>query len=290
MDEMTPEVGVPSTVTTEAPSDWRSSLPAELASEPALGKYKSVDEAMKGLVNAQRLIGKAEYPGKEATPESIADYRKRAGVPDSVEKYGVTMPKAPEGQEWDQTKISGFLQAMHSTHARPEQVQAALDFFVGYMASEADRSRITQAQASIEETQTGIRKLEEKWGPLNGPVWQQNKTRVLGAIETLTDDPEERKLLDDLSQKHPGIAAKLAEIGKGMQETGFLGEDEMAAGDTYDEAQRQADAMRDAWAKDPNHILNHPTHPEYERTMRRYENLLRRSVPQGHVEVANVRR
>lgn len=276
------------------PTDWRASLPLELQADPSLAKYKSVEDALRGAVHAQRLIGKAtEYPKGDAKPEDVAEYRRRAGVPESVDKYGVTLPQAPQGKQWDQGMVSSFLGAMHAAHARPEVVQAALDQFVTYMAKETDRERAASAAESVADRAAAVKALEAVWGPQGGPLWRHHETRALMAIDTLMGDapPEAVQRVKELAND-PEVAHALSLMADGLLERGFVGEAEQASGvGGASAAQAKADAIRDAAAKDPRHPFRDPTHPEHDKVVTEFLALSAIAAgPRGREVVAEVRR
>ena len=275
------------------PTDWRASLPLELQAEPTLARYKSIEEALKGAVHAQRLVGKGfEPPPADAKPEMLAEFRKRAGVPETPEQYGVTMPKAPEGMTWDQGQVTGFLAKMHAAHARPDQVQAALDTFVEVMAKQQDVTRSRDAQETQADRMAAVKALEAMWGPRGGALWNHHNARALMAIETLMGDaPLEAIERVKASANDPEVAHAFSLMADSLIERGFVGEAEGASSLGTTDALSRADAIRDAALKDPAHPLNDPTHPEHEKIVKQF--LAYHAVaagPRGHEIVAEVRR
>lgn len=278
-----------------APTDWRASLPAELQNEPTLAKYKSVEEALKGSVHAQKLVGKAvEYPGADAKPDQVAEFRKRAGVPESADKYQITLPKPPEGSgmEWDQKMLSGFLGKMHAAHARPEAVQAAIDTYVEHMATRWDQWRNLQAQSEQQDLSGAVAELEKKWGPRDGPMWKHHQGRAELAVRTLMADAPPaavQRIVE--SANDPEVAHAFSLLADSLLERGFLGEDEMPSGMGGETAQQEADKIRDAAAKDPSHPLNDPNHPQHEAVVKKYlEFNAIAAGPRGREVVAEARR
>ena len=297
--EITPSGGIVTrtdgSTTPIAPTDWRASLPVELQAEPTLARYKSLEEALKGAVHAQRVIGKAvEYPAADAKPDAVAEFRKRAGVPESADKYRetVTMPTAPAGVTWDQAALGEFFGAMHQAHARPEVVQAGLNAFVSYMAKHADRTRSEEAQESQADRTAAVKALEGIWGPFGGPLWKHHNERAVTAIETLMGDaPPEAVQRVKEAANDPEMAHAFSLMADSLVERGFLGEAEQASSFGAGDAQAKADAIRDAAAKDPTHPFRDERHPEHERVVKQF--LAYSAVaagPRGHEIIAEVRR
>lgn len=275
------------------PTDWRASLPIELQAEPVLAKYKSVEEALKGAVHAQKLVGKGfEPPPADAKPETVAEFRKRAGVPETPEQYGVTMPKAPEGVTWDQGQVKGFLARMHAAHARPDQVQAALDTFVEVMAKHQDVTRGREAQETQADRAAAVKALEAIWGPRGGALWNHHNSRAITAIETLMGDaPPEAIERVKASANDPEVAHAFSLMADSLIERGFVGEAEGASSLGTTDALSRADAIRDAAAKDPAHPFNDPTHPEHEKIVNQFLAYHATAAgPRGREIVAEVRR
>jgi hypothetical protein len=294
--EITPSGGI-TTRTDGTPTpvvtDWRASLPLELQAEPTLARYKSLDEALKGAVHAQKLIGRGiEYPGADAKPEVVAEFRKRAGVPESPEKYGVTLPQAPEGVAWDQGLVGAFLTRMHAVHARPEVVQAGLEMFVEAMAKQSDRERSALAQESQADRAAAVKALEALWGPQGGALWKHHNSRAITAIETLMGDapPEAIQRVKE-SANDPEVAHAFSLMADALIERGFVGEAEQASSVGIGDVLAKADAIRDAAAKNPAHPFNDPTHPEHEKIVAEFLAYHARAAgPRGREVVAEVRR
>lgn len=296
--EVTPGGGIVTRMdgsATPAPTDWRASLPVELQNEPSLAKYKSMEEALKGSVHAQRLVGKSlEFPGADAKPEQVAEYRKRAGVPETPDGYKITLPAPPEGSgmSWDQTLVKSFLAEMHGVHARPEVVQAAINTYYADMNKKWDAWRNQQNASENEDLSGAIKELEKKWGPKDGPMWKHYAGRAELAIRTLMGDAPPsaiQKIVE--STNDPEVAHAFSMLADSLLERGFLGEEEMPSGMGADDAQRKADEIRDAAVKDPQHPLNNPNHPEHDRVMKQYlEYNAVAAGPRGREVVAEARR
>lgn len=144
----------PSTPAAEA-TDWR---PEALRGEKSLEKYKSQDDALKALVEAQKLIGKkAEgiVPPAEDAPQEEKDafsakLRELRGVPSEdkvAEAYAVAAPEgAPEGYALDAEFVGAFQKMAHEAGLAPAEFKRLAD---GYMQMEI--AAITQARASAQE-------------------------------------------------------------------------------------------------------------------------------------------
>lgn len=278
-----------------APTDWRASLPLELQNEPTLAKYKTLEEALKGSVHAQKLVGKGiEYPGADAKPEQVAEFRKKAGVPDSADKYEITLPKPPEGSgmEWDQKWLGTLKSRLHAEHARPAVVQAVVNTFAEYMANHWDQWRSQQASSEQEDLTGAIAELEQKWGPRGGPMWKHHEARATMAIRTLMGDAPPAAIQRVVeSANDPEVAHAFSLIADSLIERGYLGEDELPSAMGAEDALKKADEIRDAAAKNPAHPFNDPSHPEHEKVVKQFLELHAVAAgPRGREVVAEVRR
>jgi hypothetical protein len=141
--------------------DWRDALPADL--RDAARNFRLPGDAVKAARDLRQKLSTAiTVPGDRATPEEIAAFRKRIGVPDSPEGYEVRGPALPEGI--DATAASAaqadFLRAMHAAGAPPAAVQAALDWYWGHAGKAAPADPRSAATAAREADAA----LREAWG------------------------------------------------------------------------------------------------------------------------------
>lgn len=301
--EVTPGGGIVTrTDGTPSPTDWRASLSAELQAEKSLDLFKGKDwsevgpNLAKSYVNAQKLVGKGiEFPAADAKPEQVADFRKRAGIPESPDKYAITLPKPPEGSgmEIDPKLLSTFLGRMHAVHARPDQVQAALNMYAEHMAANWDRLRNQQAQDEANDGAAVIAELEKKWGPRDGPMWKHHLGRADLAVRTFMAEapPSAVQRVVDQINGDAELAHAWSLMADSLLERGFLGEDEMPSGLGASDAQQRADTIRDAAAKDPQHPLRNEHHPEHAKVVKEFLELNAIAAgPRGREVVAEARR
>lgn len=104
-----------------APTDWRVGLPEDLRKEAVFESIKGKDWAeagpllAKNYVHAQRLVGadKLVLPTKDSTPEQIADFRKKLGVPDKADDYAVTLPEGVTEDKLDKDMIKSWRERLH---------------------------------------------------------------------------------------------------------------------------------------------------------------------------------
>jgi hypothetical protein len=251
-------------------SDWRATLPPELQGEKSLERYKDTGALARAYLEAEKRMGAPlEAPGADAKPEQLSAYRKRMGLPESADKYEVTLHQAADGTDfkWDAKWISTLKERFHAAHAPPKALQAAIDTFHEYMHSTYDQVRAQQAQAETQALEENIRGLEQKWGPRGGPQWKHHQSRAEAAIRTLMADAPPaavQKVVE--SANDPEVAHAFALLSEGLLERGFISGDEVTAGVDPSAAQAEIDSMRTAALKDPTHPLMNRQHPQHERT------------------------
>lgn len=173
--------------------NWLDRLPADLQdSKQILGQFKDIDGALKTLVNQQRLLGKkAEavlIPKDDASPEEVAAFRAKLGVPDSVDKYSTKIEGLPEGMALDEASVKQFNELAHKTGLTPAQAQEAVKFYAGLEAQNAQQAEV-QAKAQFEASR---KELAEAWGD----KFEVNKNVATRMAQTLGLDPNSKGLSD----------------------------------------------------------------------------------------------
>ena len=102
-------------------TDWRSKLPDDLRSEKVFESIKGTnwDEAgpllAKNYLHAQRLVGadKLVLPTDKSTPEEIAAFRTKLGVPAKPEEYGFKLPEGLKEEQLDKARVDTWRKEMH---------------------------------------------------------------------------------------------------------------------------------------------------------------------------------
>lgn len=153
-------------VTVPAPI-WASSLSDEaLRSDPTVSRYKTLDDAARGLIEANKKLGERPQGvtplNAESTPEQITAYRKAMGIPDTPDGYQVQMPTYPEGITRSEEQLSTFRALAHEIHLTPAQLEKIFAFDAQRVASDVDAANT----AALKEAATSLDKLKERFGPL----------------------------------------------------------------------------------------------------------------------------
>lgn len=171
---------------------WHESLPDDLKPySGSLAKYPNAAELLRGLGNAQKLIGQRPQelkpPGPDATPEQKAAWFKTIGVPEKPEEYGLKKPdNLPEGVPWSDEDAAAFQAKAHELGLTPAQVQAiaAFDLERATKATAKGQGEIT---AYIEGQKTA---LKAEWGE----KFEANRDKALATAQILGLDPNDAEI------------------------------------------------------------------------------------------------
>jgi len=181
----TPEVT--DTVETQEPKwfesageNWTDDLPDGMGEHSHLKKYGSVLEALKGGMNQSSMLGKKveSIPDENSTPEQVAEFYGKLGVPEASDGYELKFDEVPEGVNIDDTSLNSFKDLAKEINLTPSQAQAIAQFQVG-MEGNRYTSERENAEASVLSAQA---ELQEEW---KGQKYQENIGRVEQALDFL---------------------------------------------------------------------------------------------------------
>lgn len=173
--------------------DWRgAAAKGDEKLVKRLERYADPETAFAALFSAQDSIAKnglrMPAPGADATPEQIAEYRKANGVPESHDKYDLTLPNGLVVGEADKPLVDSFTKFGHGKNWSNDQVKQGLEWY--YSNVDAQRQQREEADATYKEQ--GLAKLGEMYkGDFKRNIRMVNeyldgapesvKTNILGA-------------------------------------------------------------------------------------------------------------
>lgn len=202
---------------------WHETLPDDLKPYAgSLSKYPNATELLRGLGNAQKLIGQRPQelkpPGPDATPEQKATWFKTIGVPEKPEEYGLKKPeKLPEGVPWSDEDAAAFAAKAHELGLTPAQVQAIAAFDIERAARGVQKGQ-GEITAYIEGQKTA---LKAEWGE----KFEANRDKALATAQLLGLDPNDAEI---------GNSAKMIKAlhaaSQLMSEDKFVGSDKAGMG------------------------------------------------------------
>src|SRR5690606_11096008 len=116
------------------PTDWREQLAngdEKLLS--VLKRYTSPKSWSDAAFALRQKMSSGELkraaPGKDAKPEEIAAWRKEMGIPESPDKYDLTLEGGLVIGDEDKPYISKFTERMHGKNASNEVVKEAVSAY-----------------------------------------------------------------------------------------------------------------------------------------------------------------
>ncbi len=181
------------------------------------GQFTDLGHLLKTLKAGQDKMSKAVIPpGKDATDEERATYRKQMGIPAEAAGYKLMVPeKMPDGTEWgeeDAALASGFLAIAHKNDASPQLVQDVFDWFVETQAGL--HAATTKAQVTYREEQEA--NLKKSWGG----DYDKNVALAQRFVNGVVPDTGESAELLALELKGGGVLGAHPVFLKAMAEAG----------------------------------------------------------------------
>lgn len=144
-----------------------------------LARYASPRAAMDAMVAAQNKIsagGMTKIPGKDATPEEVAQYRKDMGIPEEAKGYDLTLGEGMVIGDEDKEIVDGFLEVAHAGNYSQQQVTDGLNWF--YRQQEATLAARHEADAT--HRAGAEEELRQEWGP----EYQANRNLMANYLST----------------------------------------------------------------------------------------------------------
>lgn len=191
--------------------DWREMIPRELRQESVWDKYHSPEQAFKGLVELNKLVGKKEIPVGLVKPdpgapqEDVAKYKldlaRMLEVPDSAERYSVPeIAKNVNG-------LNTMMQMAHKSGLGDQQFSSMIE-----QIAVADKEH----QESIKKQRMeNLNALRGEWGE----SYEQNLQVADVGLEAVDANGEMRKLLNDTGLNvHPVVIKHYHELGAVFRE------------------------------------------------------------------------
>jgi ElaB/YqjD/DUF883 family membrane-anchored ribosome-binding protein len=172
---------------------WLDRLPEDFKdSKQILGQFKDINGALKTLVNQQKLLGKkAEavlIPKDDASPEEVAAFRAKLGVPDNVDAYPTKPKDLPQGLEWNEGQAKEFNALAHKLGITPAQAEQIMAFDAQRAVAQAQEAQIQQKQ----EFEQARKTLADAWGDR----YETNKAVATRMAQSLGLDPNTKGLSD----------------------------------------------------------------------------------------------
>lgn len=163
-----PPPALPTGADTGSMLDWRGGFEPELRNDPVLQQYKTMQDAARGLVHAQRMIGRSiQLPQGDNPPEG--EWQRvweKLGWPKAPGDYQLTEPDLGEDPATHEARTlapefkTQLLETAHAVGLNSKQTQAFLDM-AGRLIVQSDK--LQQGQAAMREAE-GKRSLAQAFG------------------------------------------------------------------------------------------------------------------------------
>lgn len=146
------------------PDDWREKMAG--GDEKLLEQFKrfSSPQALRDSWLEQRktLSQRAERPKlpDNATAEQIAAYRKEMGIPETPDKYDVSLGDGHVWGDADKPLLESFTKAAHDAHIPPEAVKPMLKWYDALQQQQAEARTLKDAEFK----KSNVDALAGEWG------------------------------------------------------------------------------------------------------------------------------
>lgn len=209
---------------------WYEGLNPDLASNPSIQKFNSVEDLGKSYVELQKSLGKDKVvlPTDKSTPEEWKAFYRKIGAPEKADEYDVSDEDMPEQFRLGAEAKAEFRQKMHEAGLPKKHFEAAWKYY-----KESTLRRIEQESESIKnlrgDAETNLRK---EWGAAyDGKVAGAQKV-----VEKFFKDkgirPEFSVLAND-----KGFIKAMSEIAESLSEDVISGKERLTL--TPQEAQQE---------------------------------------------------
>lgn len=189
-------------------SDWRQSVPTDLADHPALKSIESYDQLIKGYVEAKDAASNmVAVPGADAKPEDWDSFYTKIGRPEKIEDYNASLKE--EGFEWADGS-EGLQKAVFEAGLTASQV-AQLSKAIGELGA--------SQQAASEKTQDNvIQALRGEWGK----NFDQRLGLAQEAVKRFGTDGINEMLTETGAGNHPAFIKMMSQIGQTLADEGMI--------------------------------------------------------------------
>jgi len=146
------------------PDDWRTKAAGDdEKTAKLLERYNSPADVAKALREINVRISKGELKAplkKDASADELKAWRAEQGIPETPDKYDLTLEGGLVIGDDDKPLVDRYVQALHEKNATPEQVKAGVRAYLE-IADDVKRGRAELDATQSEEIEEALR---EEWG------------------------------------------------------------------------------------------------------------------------------
>jgi hypothetical protein len=234
------------------PAETQTAIAEEDRKDPAVTKYKTLPEFVKGHRNAQELLGKKGVilPTEKSTPQEVEQFWTALGRPGKAEEYKLTelkdlhpsIVRTPESQK-------KFFEAAHKFGFTNKQADELNRWYL----SEVSAGVMAQEKAFKEDNEKASAALRTEWGKDYDQNFANAKAFVMRAGGQAALDA-----FGDIGS-NPAVLKVLAVAGKAFAEDNFRG---LGGAAGASDAQKQIDTIN-ADRAHPYWDDNHADHAKW---------------------------
>lgn len=219
---------------------WQNALPEEIRTQPVLGRFKSIQEMAKGLISAERMVGKDRVviPTEKSSQDEWTEFYEKIGRPKTGDEYQLEVPD--DLKDYYDTDLTNEARKMfYNLGLNQKQAQALWEFDRQRLASGIEQSQASQA-AALEEARSALRR---EWGTaydarihmgnvaIDQGVGDDDNLRS-SVVGKFGSDPDFVKFMANLGGKFAEHGVKVSPEGQTPGQLDELIKDEMAT-DAY---------------------------------------------------------
>ena len=183
------------------------------------GKFKTLDGALKSYAALEKTLGnsnKVTIPGENASPQEVALFRSKMGVPEKPEGYEIAKPDGIPAELWGDDRVKEYQTKAHELGLSTKQAQELAKWQAEKLGGDFQKN----TQALTASRDAAIADLKKDWGA----DYDKNVAMAEKGAAAAGLTPEVLKATPELSNNPHFIRAMQAVALK-------LGEDKGAAGD-----------------------------------------------------------
>lgn len=181
-----------------------------------------MDGALKSYAALEKTLGnsnKVTIPGENATPQEIALYRQKTGVPEKPEGYEIAKPDGLPPELWGDDRVKAFQTKAHELGLSTKQAQE----LAKWQAEQLGGDFTKNSDAITASRDAAVADLEKSWGGKDSETYKTNVALAEKGATAAGLTAEILKTTPELSNNPHFIRAMQAVALK-------LGEDRGAAG------------------------------------------------------------
>lgn len=220
--------------------DWRSGIADEKLKKHA-ERFTSVEEMAKAHLDLRTRLSKSvNAPSEDATPEEVAEYREKMGIPESEAGYEAPKIEGYEPSDQDNEFRDHMAPVFHKHHISKD----AWDDIVTQYGQHLIQSNKAAVEAQAEADQTYLNQSEAALRKSWGKDYNANlRYSQEGTKHFFEDDIGQLELKNgQLLGSHPSFMKGMASIGR-MHGEGVVQFD--VGSDGYNSLREQADNYRE---------------------------------------------